>query len=410
MPPLSAAIPEILAPAGDLEKLQTALAYRAEALYLSGPDLSLRSRTTGFAGPQLAQALDLTNARGARAYYCLNLLPQEQHLDRVRARLEELSGLPLQGLIVADPGVVRLARRHLPQVPLHLSTQANTTNSESVRFWRDQGVARVNLARELDLRAVRAIRRDLPDVELEMFVHGAQCMAVSGRCLMSAWCTQRSSNLGECTHPCRFRYRTVGLEEQQRPAEVTWEIEPGMDFDAVLAAEDLCLVTFMPWLCRTGFNALKIEGRTKTAGYLALVLDVYRTARDDHQAGRFRPKRYLAELCRTATRPLGTGFFLPGRRRIYCQPLPEASRRPMLARLLTREAEDLWRVAVKHRWCADTNLLLLEPGLNRTSIPCSDYVLENDLGQRLDRAHSGMTVRLRCDRPELKPHLFLCQG
>lgn len=407
MPPINAATPEILAPAGDMEKLQTALAYGAEAVYLGGPDLSLRSRSTGFAGPQLAHALDLTNARGTRAYYCLNLLPQEQHLDRVRARLEELSGLSLQGLIVADPGVVRLARRHLPRVPLHLSTQANTTNSESVRFWRSQGVARVNLSRELDLRAVRAIRRDLPDVELEMFVHGAQCMAVSGRCLMSAWCTQRSSNLGECTHPCRFRYRTVGLEEQQRPAEVTWEIEPGMDFDAVLAAEDLCLVRFMPWQCRTGLNALKIEGRTKTAGYLALVLDVYRTARDDHQAGRFRPKRYLAELCRTATRPLGTGFFLPGRRRIYCRPLPESDRRPMLARLLSREADDLWRVAVKHRWSADTSLVLLEPGLNRTPIPDSEYALENDLGQRLDTAHSGMTVMLRCDRPELKPHLFI---
>ncbi len=407
MPLTTAATPEILAPAGDMEKLQTALAYRAEAVYLGGPDLSLRSRSSGFEAKHLQQALKLTRAAGVRAYYCLNLLAREEHLPRIESRMEELAGLPLEGLIVADPGVVRLARERLPHLPLHLSTQANTANSAAVRFWRDQGIRRVNLARELDLRSIRSIRRAVPDIELEMFVHGAQCMAVSGRCLMSSWLNRRSANLGECTHPCRFKYRAVHLEEAMRPGAPTWEVEPGFDFDAVLAAEDLCLVTYVPWLCRTGLNALKIEGRTKTAGYLARVLDVYRTARDDTLQGRFRPFVYLEELARITSRPLGSGFFLPGSRKIFAEARQASHRTPVLGRILARETAEKWRIAVKHRWDTDADVVLLEPGMKRTVIRSSTYSLENDLRERQQTVHSGMTAFLRCDRPELKAHLFL---
>ncbi|WP_461211452.1 peptidase U32 family protein [Desulfocurvus sp. DL9XJH121] len=407
--------PELLAPAGNAEKLDTALAYGADAVYLAGPILNLRAPDAGFSWDGLARGAAQAHAAGARAYACLNALPGQEQTPLVREALERLADMDgpsrPDALIVADPGVLALARERLPRMPLHLSTQANTANAAAAAFWRAAGASRVNLARELSMRGVAGMARELretgADVELEMFVHGAQCMAVSGRCLLSASLTGRSANQGLCTHPCRFRYRptAVRFEEELRQGDDTWEAVQGEDHTAIFATEDLCLVKYLAWAARTGLAALKIEGRMKSGGYLAHVVDAYATALKDLRAGTFRPTLYLAELANTASRPLGTGFFLPGgRSRTY--PRAEAPR-PVVARVTRRLGDDAWELAVRHRLDASEPLVVMRPGLERPRLAARDYRLENPQGEALDRAHSGVTAVLRTESREIREKLYL---
>lgn len=408
-------IPELLAPAGNEEKLDTALAYGADAVYLGGPALNLRAPDAGFSWPGLARAVERAHAAGARAYACLNALPPQAQDGLVREALERLADLTgpeaPDALIVADPGVLDQARRLLPDTPLHLSTQANTANARAAAFWARAGVSRVNLAREMSLRDVAATARELATrgerVELELFVHGAQCMAVSGRCSLSAHLTGRSANQGLCTHPCRFRYRptAVRLEEAQRPGRDTWEVVEGEDYTALFAAEDLCLVKYAAWAARTGLAALKIEGRMKSGGYLAHAVDAYATALADLRAGRFRPADYLRELTNTASRPLGTGFFLPGGRRVFYPRAEDPS--PVLARVVRRAGEDAWELAVRHRFDAALPFRVMRPGLARPLVAAGDYALENERGERLDTVHSGVTAILRTASEAVGEHLYL---
>lgn len=404
------ALPELLAPAGNAEKLTTALTYGANAVYLGGPALNLRAPSSGFTWDGLAQGVRAAHAAGARAYVCVNALPRQEQMGLVREALERLADFKGEtapdGLIVADPGVLALARRLAPGLPLHLSTQANTANAESATFWQDTGVSRVNLARELSLKSMAAIARACPGLELEAFVHGAQCMAVSGRCMLSARMTGRSANQGLCTHPCRFKYKrtAVRFEEATRPGEDAWEVVEEDGYSAFFAPEDLCLVKYVPWFARTGLNALKIEGRMKSGGYLAHAVDAYATALKDFRTGTFRPQRYLEELGNTASRPLGTGFFLPGGTRIHDTP---ETQRPILARVLTRLSEDTFEVAVRHRWNTDRPVTVMQPGLKRPVIEAGAYALENADGERQSTVHSGMNAILRCGSGEIRENLYL---
>ncbi len=394
--------PELLAPAGNFERLETALCYGADAVYLGGEDFNLRAQGHGFSWDELCLARKRTREHQVRLYYCLNILAQDRHLARIREDLSRLAGMDLDGLIVADPGVLDLARDMAPTVPIHLSTQANTSNASSVLFWQRQGVRRVNLARELNLPSIRTIRSRAPDMELEVFVHGAMCMALSGRCLMSAHLNQRPANLGLCTHPCRFEYKVTGvaLEERRRPGQPVWEVVRGQPYTRLLASEDLCLVKYLAWFARNGIDALKIEGRMKTSLYLAQVLDVYVTALKDLHAGTFRPGTYLQELAQASSRALGTGLTLP-RKRIFHQPGEVSEPRPVLAQLGQGRREAEWPVRVKSRWESSKPVHILVPGLERPRLSPGDYVLESPSGARLDVVHSGQEARLRCDHPQL---------
>jgi putative protease len=326
----------------------------------------------------------------------------------VERYLEELAGINVDGLIIADPGIMAMAMRRTPHIPIHVSTQANTANSATARFWRDLGARRVNVARELGAGGIRAMMHSVPGLEFEVFVHGAMCMAVSGRCLLSAHLTERSGNLGHCTHPCRYDYRVtaVRLEERLRPGKDTWEMRCDGEFSQVMAAEDLCLIKYLQWFRTNGVASLKIEGRMKTPSYLAQVTDVYRTALDDLAAGTFRPALYLQELQQLATRPLSTAFFTP-------QPV---TLRPALSRELTKNVvgrlieplgPDTWVMDVKHRFETDVPLEILLPGLRRPVLEPGEYGVENSLEARLNTAHGGMRVTLRCGHPGLAPGLFL---
>jgi len=402
-------LPELLCPAGNPEKLQTALTYGADAVYLGGPDLNLRSRNKGFSDlNQVIRAMQTVHAHKSAVYFCLNILAGEKHLPEARKTLERLGDNPPDALIIADPGILRMARKICPGIPIHLSTQANTANCAAIDFWQENGVRRINLAREMTLSDIKNCLGHAANMEMEIFVHGAMCMAISGRCLLSSYLNRRSANLGSCTHPCRFEYRPrLVLEEKQRPGQDTWILEEDNDFSHLLAAEDLCLVKYLPWFKKNRITSLKIEGRMKSVAYLAQVTDIYRTALDDMQNHDFRPGKYLDELQKTATRPLSSGFFLP-RRKTFIHPDYRESR-GIVARITSKTGSGTWQAQAKARWPLDIDLKLLLPGLQRPLLSKNDYGLENERGEKISMAHPGMDIIFRCSHPSLRPGIILCR-
>lgn len=400
--------PELLVPVGSPDKLATALRYGADAVYLGGQSLSLRAKSDGFSFPELKAAVDDAHRHGAKVYFTLNLLAWEEHLPDVERYLEEIDACNVDGIIIADPGIVAMAKKRIPHIPIHLSTQANTSNSASAMFWRDQGVRRVNVARELGAGRIRAMAEKVRGLELEVFVHGAMCMAISGRCLLSAHLNQRSGNLGLCTHPCRFDYKitAVRLEERLRPGQDMWEVCEDEQYTQIMGAQDLCLIKYLRWFRQTGIHSLKIEGRMKTPSYLAQVTDIYRTALNDLEQGAFRPTLYLEELQQLGTRPLSSGFFTP--ERITLRPaLPRNLKKNIVAKLIESVRPGLWLMDVKCRFQVGDPLEIVLPGLRRPLLAPADYGVEKEEGFHLSTAHSGLRLLLHCDHPELEPGIFL---
>ncbi len=391
--------PEILAPAGGREQLEAALLYGADAVYLGGNTLSLRAKCRGFDDSALREAVELVHRAGKRLYYCLNAMPGDEHFPAVEAQLEALPELGVDGLIAADPGVIHLSRRLCPGIELHLSTQAHSVNSAAVEFWKEQGVKRINLARELGRDSMKRMISRFPGMDFEVFVHGAMCLSLSGHCLISEWANRRHANLGLCTQPCRFEYRGLRLtvEEGIRRDGPFLEIQEGEDFSAFWAPIDLCLVRWMGELAAMGPAALKIEGRTKSGGYVAQVTDVYRTALDSAlnlPAEAFEPERFLDELFHTASRPLCSGFYLPERQ---VEAVPADFRaRPVVARVLGPAENGGWRVQVRSPWESTQDASVLLPGMKRPLLKAGSYVFENHRGERTDRLNPGMDGVLYC--------------
>jgi putative protease len=299
-------VPELLAPAGNLEKLETALAYGADAVYAGIDRFSLRSRAGSLSLADLPKACELVQRYQRRLYLALNAFLHPGDEDDFRRLLEQLRPLPISAYIVADPGALALVRALDPCRELHLSTQANVTSAAAAEFWQGQGVKRLNLARELTLAEIAAIRAQ-SGIELEVFAHGALCVAYSGRCLLSAAMAGRSANRGECAQPCRWNY---AVQEETRPGEL-FSIEEDQHGTYLFNSRDLCLVEHIPALAAAGITSLKIEGRMKSRYYVAAVTRVYRAAldawRNDPSGWRVDPV-WLRELATVSHRPYGTGF------------------------------------------------------------------------------------------------------
>lgn len=300
--------PELLIPAGNLEKLETAVRFGADAVYAGAGPYSLRAGQTDFSLNDLAQGLDFAHKQGVKVYLAMNIFPYDADFPGMTAYLAEAVKLGVDALIISDPGLIAQVREKYPQIRIHLSTQANTLNSQAVRFWQKQGVRRIVLGRELSLAQVKDIREQVRDIELELFAHGAMCMSYSGRCLMSRHLTGRSANRGECTQPCRWEY---DLKEAGRPDD-----EYGLEQDSrgtyVMNSKDLCMIEHIPAMVEAGVNSLKVEGRMKSPYYVALVTKVYRRALDQYQKD---PARYQydpawkQELTRVSHRDYTTGFY-----------------------------------------------------------------------------------------------------
>ena len=298
---------ELLAPAGNFEKLRVAVDYGADAVYLADRRFSLRNAADNFSVEQIARAVAYAGENNVRLYVACNIYPRTNEEYLIADYLQELAQIKPDAVIVADPGIVMMAREMAPQIPIHLSTQANTTSLEAVRFWEQQGVSRVNLARELTLTEIAQIASQT-SVQIETFVHGSMCMAYSGRCLLSGFLTGRESNRGLCSQPCRWQY---SLAEETRPG--VWM--PVFEDDRgsyVFNAKDLCMIEHMDRLIEAGVSALKIEGRMKSIHYLAATLKVYREAIDAYYEN---PEKYrvqtawIEELEAVNNRGFSTGFY-----------------------------------------------------------------------------------------------------
>jgi len=403
--------PELLAPAGGREQLEAALLYGADAVYLGGNTLSLRAKCRGFDDAALREAVSLVHRAGKRLYYCLNAMPGDEHLPAVEEQLEVLPELGVDGLIAADPGVIRLSRKLCPDIELHLSTQAHSVNSAAVEFWQEAGVKRINLARELGRDAMSHLMSRFPDMDFEVFVHGAMCLSLSGHCLISEWANRRHANLGLCTQPCRFEYRGIRLtvEEEIRKDGPFLEVEQGEDFSAFWAPMDLCLVRWLAEIAAMGPAALKIEGRTKSGGYVAQVTDVYRTALDcvlaPATAPTFNPEHFIHELFHTASRPLCSGFYLPERE---VQDVPQDFQpRPVVARVLGPAENGGWSVQVRSPWESTQDASVLLPGMRRPLLKAGSYVLENHRGERTVRLNPGMNGVLYCECENIPAGVYI---
>lgn len=313
--------PELLAPAGSYEKMVTAIHYGADAIYCGGKQYSLRAHATNFSDSELKQVVEYSHLRGVKVYVTVNIFAHQQDFAELADYLLYLRGIEVDGIIVSDPGVVSEAMRVVPEVELHLSTQANVTNGASVLFWRGQGVSRINLARELAFSEIRAIKQELKrvgaDTELEVFVHGALCISYSGRCLLSSYLTGRDANRGECAHPCRYRYT---LLEEKRPGQY-FPVEEDDRGTYIFNSRDLCLLNSLPELIQIGIDSLKIEGRMKSLFYVGGVVRVYRAAvdylcsrSDSRPISPFPPEvgtAFMEELAKVGTRG-GSENFITG--------------------------------------------------------------------------------------------------
>ncbi|MCL1975759.1 MAG: U32 family peptidase [Firmicutes bacterium] len=300
--------PELLAPAGDSEKLRVALAYGADAVYIGGQDFSLRARAGNFSIEEVARAVNYTHALGKKLYVAVNVFAHNSDIERLPAYLKLLKEAAPDGLIVSDLGVFTLAQQYAAGLPLHISTQANTVNWQSAAMWKNLGAERVILGRELTLTEAAQISA-LAGIDTEIFIHGAMCMAYSGRCLLSNYLVFRDANRGDCAQPCRWRY---ALQEEKRPGEF-WPIEEDERGGYILNSRDLCLIEVLPQIIAGNIAALKIEGRNKSAYYIANITRIYRAAIEDAVTKKenYTVKReWQQEIAKVSHREYTMGFAL----------------------------------------------------------------------------------------------------
>lgn len=305
---------ELLAPAGNFEKAQAAIRFGADAIYFAGPSFGMRSSSTALSAEEVAKTVALAHENGVRAYVAVNTMPREDEYPALREYLSFLARVAPDALIVADIGVLFMAKEIAPNLPIHLSTQANAVSAAACRAWYALGVSRIVLARELSFDEIRAIRASIPkELELEAFVHGSMCMSYSGRCLLSSYLTGRDANRGQCTQPCRWNYKMGHFEgvlyEEKRPdLPIPIEEENGESF--FMSSTDLCMVDHIAELAEAGITSLKIEGRMKSAYYTATVTNTYRMAIDAWKTGAPpMTDAWRRELDSVSHRPYATGFY-----------------------------------------------------------------------------------------------------
>lgn len=301
---------ELLAPAGSLEKLKMALIYGADAVYMGGEAYGLRAYADNFTREEMKAGIDFAHSMGKKVYLTMNIIPHNNDLIRMPEYIKQAEEVGIDAIILSDPGVFSLVREFAPSIEIHLSTQANNTNWGSAKFWYDQGIRRIILARELSLKEISEIRDKTPDdLELEIFIHGAMCISYSGRCLLSNYMVGRDSNRGLCAHPCRWKYY---LMEEKRPGEYmpVYENERGT---FIYNSKDLCMIEHIPEMIRSGVTSFKVEGRMKSSYYVATVVKAYREAIDEYYRDPENYKlnsQWLEEMSKASHREYSTGFYL----------------------------------------------------------------------------------------------------
>ena len=385
-------IPELLAPAGNFEKMVTAIHYGADAVYMGGKQFSLRAKAGNFSDEKMEEAVLYAHANGVKVYITINILAHNRDFDGLDNYLVQLQKAGVDGLIIADPGILRRARICVPEIPVHLSTQANVTNAESAQFWFEQGVSRLNLARELSLEEIQEVRKETQG-ELEIFVHGAICISYSGRCMLSNYMTGRDANKGACAHPCRYSYKLV---EEKRPDEY-FPVEEDDRGTYIFNSKDLCLLEGLPELVASGANSLKIEGRMKSIFYVGGVTRIYRAALDYLKAlppeawgnpqDIVLPSILSEEIAKTGTRGTTENFFREAPKSsemLYNAPRVQMAVEPVA---VIRKEGDAPLVEARNVLETGNKVEYMLPGIE--CIPLIVERMETEKGETITRANPG---------------------
>jgi putative protease len=359
--------PELLIPASSLEVLKTAVIFGADAVYIGGEAFGLRAKAKNFSPEEMAEGIAFAHEHGVKVHVTANILAHNYDLEGARTYFGELKDMKPDALIIADPGMFMLAREICPETDIHISTQANNTNYMTYRFWYGQGAKRVVSARELSLAEIREIRANIPeDLEIESFIHGAMCISYSGRCLLSSYFTGRDANHGACTHPCRWKYAVV---EETRPGEYlpVYENERGT---YIFNSKDLCMIGHIPEMTEAGIDSFKIEGRMKTALYVAAVARTYRRAIDDflesEEKYRANMDWYLDEISKCTYRQFTTGFYFgkpDEMAQIYDNNtyINEYTYLGIVGELVQTAGRDCARIEQRNKFCVGDHIEIMKP-------------------------------------------------
>ena len=399
--------PELLIPAGSLEVLKVAVDYGADAVYIGGKNYGLRAKAGNFTIEEMHEAADYVHAHGAKLYVTVNIFAHNEDIDGIKAYFHELKETGLEekidAFIISDPGIFTLAKEILPGIEIHVSTQANNTNYLIYDFWRKQGATRVVAARELSLKEIKTIREHIPaDMEIEAFMHGAMCISYSGRCLLSSYFTGRDANQGACTHPCRWKYAVV---EEKRPGEYL-PVEEDDRGTYIFNSKDLCMIEHIPDMIDAGINSFKVEGRMKTALYVATVARTYRKAIDDYLTSPEKYKEnmdwYLEQISNCTYRQFTTGFFFgkPSEESQIYDNNTYIKEYTYLGIVGERNEEGLYRIEQRNKFSVGEQIEVMKPdgrnipvtvkrivdedGNEMESAPHPKQVLYIDLGQELE--------------------------
>jgi len=395
-------IPELLAPAGNLEKLVTAIHYGADAVYLAGRQLSLRAKAGNFSAEEMADGVAFAHNRGKKVYVAVNVLAHNSDFAELDTYLHRLRRCGVDGVIVSDPGVLSVARRVIPEIPLHLSTQANVTNAAAAEFWLQQGVKRLNVARELSLEEISTIKQQV-DGEIEVFVHGALCISYSGRCMLSNYLNGRDANRGNCAHPCRYSYSLI---EEKRPGQY-FPVEEDERGTYIFNAKDLCLLRMLPQLIVAGADSLKIEGRMKSIFYVGGVVRLYRAALDylaglpaeDWQKPEeiVLPAHFFEEIEKTGTRGMSENFFNQaptGEDMLYATSRADQRIEPVA---VVREQGEAPLVEIRNRVEVGEQLEYMGRGVVLQPVRVTAMITEKDTS--MSAANPGNNVFLQTEPP-----------
>ena len=392
--------PELLAPAGDMERLRMALAYGADAVYLAGDTFGMRAFAGNFGPEELKTAVDLCHAQGVRVHVTCNTMPRNEEVAKLPQWLEYLDETGVDAVILADVGVLSLAIRHAPHVQRHISTQASIVNYQSARAWHELGAHRVILARELSLEEIREIRQNAPkELEIEAFAHGAMCVSYSGRCLLSNYMTGRDSNRGECAQPCRYRY---ALMEEKRPGEY-FPIYEDNQGTYIMNSRDMCMIDHVPQLMEAGLDSLKLEGRAKSAYYAAIVTGAYRHAIDAAAAGEPLDPVWRDEVEHISHRHYSTGFYFgqPGQ---FTQDSRYVRDWQIVAKVLSCDSEGNATLTLNNKFSVGDTLELVGPDVRPQSLTVEG--LWDESGEALDQVRKPQMV-FRMKLPQAVPPLSL---
>lgn len=386
---------ELLAPAGNREKLEIAINYGADAVYLAGSDFSLRNYAGNFTSSELPDAVLYAHSHGKKVYVTCNIYPRNHEIDGIRSFLKTVGDSGADGIIISDPGIILEARETIPEIPIHLSTQANTTNYKSALFWSSLGVTRINTARELSLEEITEIRNKT-DIEVEAFIHGAMCISYSGRCLLSSFMANRDSNRGLCCHPCRWKYSVV---EEMRPGDF-YPVDEDERGTYIFNSTDLCMIEHIPELISSGIDSLKIEGRMKGINYLAPVVKTYREAIDSYYSDSSAytvKEEWIKELSDTNNRGYSTGFYLGDKS--HSEPnlfnKKGESDYLLVGKVIDATKESKTLIEVRNKICLNDRLEIISPGKPTASSMVNAIISER--GESLAVVQNGKNAFLIMD-------------